>query len=55
MIRELVLERTAQAERQAIGMLGAPQDICPPGCCVAPEPAQRHGASRRPVGASAEP
>lgn len=37
MIRELVLERTAGAERRALGMLGARADICAEDCCPAPQ------------------
>jgi ferrochelatase len=33
MIRELILERTAGAERQALGSLGVSHDTCPAGCC----------------------
>lgn len=35
MIRELVLERTAGAERRFLGSRGARPDACPPGCCPA--------------------
>jgi len=33
MIRELVLERTAEAPRLALGELGPSHDVCPPDCC----------------------
>lgn len=36
MIRELVLERTAGAERRALGALGARPDLCAEDCCPAP-------------------
>ena len=37
MIRELILERTECAERQAIGSLGPRQDLCAEDCCPAPQ------------------
>ena len=37
MIRELVLERTAGAERRALGTLGARTDVCAVDCCPAPQ------------------
>ncbi len=36
MIRELILERTAGAERRALGSLGAREDVCAEDCCRAP-------------------
>ncbi|HTS07896.1 MAG TPA: ferrochelatase [Candidatus Eisenbacteria bacterium] len=36
MIRELILERTAGAERRALGTLGARGDVCAEDCCPAP-------------------
>jgi len=36
MIRELILERTAGAERRALGSLGARGDVCAEDCCPAP-------------------
>jgi len=36
MIRELILERTAAAERRALGSLGPRQDTCAEDCCPAP-------------------
>ena len=36
MIRELILERTAGAERRALGERGPRADTCPEGCCPAP-------------------
>ncbi|HEX6755543.1 MAG TPA: ferrochelatase [Mycobacteriales bacterium] len=44
MVRELVLERTEGAPRQALGPMGPGHDVCPLGCCPAP---------RRPVRAAA--
>lgn len=42
MIRELILERTAGAERRALGTLGARADVCAEDCCPAPQrPASR--------------
>jgi ferrochelatase len=44
MIRELILERTAGAERRAVGSLGPRQDSCAEDCCPAPQrpqPGQR--------------
>ena len=37
MIRELILERTEDAERRALGSLGPRQDICAEDCCPAPQ------------------
>jgi ferrochelatase len=37
MIRDLILERTADAPRQALGVLGAYPDVCPVGCCPPPQ------------------
>lgn len=36
MIRELILEKTAGAERRALGTLGARGDVCAEDCCPAP-------------------
>ena len=42
MIRELVLERQANADRRAIGVFGPNHDACPAACCPAPvRPAAR--------------
>jgi len=42
MIRQLILERTAGAERKALGTLGAREDVCAEDCCPAPmRPAQQ--------------
>jgi ferrochelatase len=42
MIRELILERIAGAERRALGALGARGDVCAEDCCPAPvRPGQR--------------
>ena len=37
MIRELILERTENAERRALGSLGPREDICAEDCCPAPQ------------------
>ncbi|HTW32443.1 MAG TPA: ferrochelatase, partial [Candidatus Sulfotelmatobacter sp.] len=37
MIRELILERTANAERRAAGSMGPRQDVCAENCCPAPQ------------------
>jgi len=37
MIRELILERTAGAERRSWGSLGPREDICADNCCPAPQ------------------
>jgi len=37
MIRELILERTAGAERRALGSLGPRPDVCAEDCCPAPQ------------------
>ena len=37
MIRELILERTAGAERRALGSLGPRPDVCEDDCCPAPQ------------------
>src|SRR5208337_2388683 len=48
MIRELVLERTAGAERRALGSLGLRPDVCAEDCCPAPQrPARPQGAHSR--------
>jgi ferrochelatase len=36
MIRELILERTSDSERRALGILGAGPDVCAEGCCPTP-------------------
>lgn len=50
MIRELILERTAGAERRALGSLGPREDICAEDCCPAPQrpgrPSTAHGITR---------
>lgn len=43
MIRELILERMAGAERRALGSLGARADICAEDCCPAPQRPARRG------------
>ena len=40
MIRELVLERTSNAPRRALGQLGPRADICPATCCPSGRPPQ---------------
>jgi protoporphyrin/coproporphyrin ferrochelatase len=51
MIRELILERmNPNAERRALGSLGARQDVCPEDCCPAP---QRPQAAKSHSGAQA--
>ena len=37
MIRDLILERTSNAERRALGSLGSRPDICQENCCPAPQ------------------
>src|ERR1700757_3857647 len=37
MIRELILERTEEVERRALGSLGPRQDVCTEDCCPAPQ------------------
>lgn len=49
MIRELVLERVADAPRRALGVRGPCWDACPADCCLTP------GQEERPVVAAAEP
>ena len=39
-IRELILERTAGAERKSLGTLGPSHDVCPEDCCPAGRPAR---------------
>jgi len=46
MIRELILERTAGAERRALGTLGARVDSCAEDCCPAPARAMRPSGER---------
>ncbi len=36
MIRELILEKTVEAEPRAIGQYGPSQDVCRADCCPAP-------------------
>ena len=43
MIRELILERTSEAERRALGSLGARADVCAENCCPAPPRVPRRG------------
>ncbi len=47
MIRELILERTAGAERRALGTLGPRQDVCAEDCCPAPQRPVRPQAAQR--------
>jgi ferrochelatase len=37
MIRELILERTDDADRRALGSLGPRRDVCLEDCCPAPQ------------------
>lgn len=37
LVRDLVLERMGQGERQALGVLGPNHDVCPLDCCPAPQ------------------
>lgn len=37
MIRELIVERTEDAPRLALGTLGASHDVCPVNCCLLPQ------------------
>ena len=37
MLRELILERTANAERRALGIIGPLPDVCAEGCCPTPK------------------
>jgi ferrochelatase len=49
MIRELILERTAGAERRALGSLGPRPDVCPEDCCPAPQyPGRPRAAQPKP-------
>jgi ferrochelatase len=48
MIRELILERTAGAERKALGSLGPRQDECAADCCPAPQRPRPQGAAGKP-------
>jgi ferrochelatase len=49
MIRELVLERMGQAEKRAMGPMGPWHDVCPEGCCPAPQrPASSSSAAGMP-------
>jgi protoporphyrin/coproporphyrin ferrochelatase len=43
MIRELILERTAGAERRALGSMGTRADVCAEDCCPAPQRPARSG------------
>ncbi|HEX3821517.1 MAG TPA: ferrochelatase [Candidatus Sulfotelmatobacter sp.] len=45
MIRELILERTAGAERRSLGSLGPRRDTCEENCCLAPQRVSWHRAS----------
>jgi ferrochelatase len=48
MIRELILERTAGAERRALGSLGPRHDVCAQDCCPAPQrPASSKSAEEK--------
>ncbi len=47
MIRELILERTAGAERRALGSFGPRQDVCPEDCCPAPQRPMRPQVAQR--------
>jgi ferrochelatase len=49
MIRELILERTAGAERKTLGSLGPRQDECAADCCPAPQRPRPQGAAGRPA------
>ena len=49
MIRELILERTAGAERRALGSLGARGDVCAEDCCPAPQRPGRPAAAHSPA------
>jgi ferrochelatase len=50
MTRELILERTEDAERRALGSLGPRQDTCAEDCCPAPQrPARPQGAPPKSV------
>src|SRR5579864_3440498 len=46
MIRELILERTSNAERRALGSLGPRSDVCEETCCPAPQRPGRPQADR---------
>lgn len=46
MVRELILERTAGAQRRALGSMGAREDKCAEDCCPAPQ--KPAGAPMRP-------
>lgn len=48
MIRQLILERTAGAERLALGALGPRPDVCLETCCPAPQRPVRPGAASSP-------
>jgi ferrochelatase len=49
MIRELILERTNNAERRALGSLGPRSDVCEETCCPAPQrPARQQNAQGKP-------
>jgi ferrochelatase len=47
MIRELIRERTEEAERRALGPLGPRQDVCAEDCCPAPQRPVRPQALQR--------
>jgi len=50
MIRELILERTAGAERRALGSLGPRPDVCAEDCCPAPQRLGRPQAAQEKTG-----
>ena len=52
MIRDLILERTSDAERQAVGSLGPRADVCEENCCPAPQrPVRPQAVQGRPENA----
>ena len=48
MIRELILERTDNAPRRAVGSLGPRHDVCAEDCCPAPQRPMRPAAAQVP-------
>jgi ferrochelatase len=48
MIRELILERTDNAARRALGSLGPRHDVCAEDCCPAPQRPVRPSAAQTP-------
>jgi len=49
MIRELIFERTSNAERRALGSLGPRSDVCEETCCPAPQrPAHQQAVQGKP-------